>query len=103
MNSETKEQVEIKRIGKAFDNRIDAKRTLREVKLLCHMDHDIIIKTTDILWPPDKRKFEDDYVVCELMHTDRHQIILSSKALTHDHCQQYILPNYADFFNASKV
>ena len=40
MNSETKEEVAIKKIGNAFDNRIDAKRTLREIKLLTHMDHD---------------------------------------------------------------
>lgn len=39
-NSETKEEVAIKKIGNAFDNRIDAKRTLREIKLLSHMDHD---------------------------------------------------------------
>lgn len=39
-NSETREEVAIKKIGNAFDNRIDAKRTLREIKLLRHMDHD---------------------------------------------------------------
>lgn len=39
-NSETHEQVAIKKIGNAFDNIIDAKRTLREIKLLRHMDHD---------------------------------------------------------------
>lgn len=39
-NLETKDEVAIKKIGNAFDNRIDAKRTLREIKLLCHMDHD---------------------------------------------------------------
>lgn len=38
-NSETHEQVAIKKIGNAFDNIIDAKRTLREIKLLRHMDH----------------------------------------------------------------
>lgn len=40
VNSETREEVAIKKIGNAFDNRIDAKRTLREIKLLRHMDHD---------------------------------------------------------------
>lgn len=40
VNSETHEEVAIKKIGNAFDNRIDAKRTLREIKLLCHMDHE---------------------------------------------------------------
>lgn len=39
-NSETGEEVAIKKIGNAFGNIIDAKRTLREIKLLKHMDHD---------------------------------------------------------------
>lgn len=39
VNSETLEEVAIKKIGNAFDDIIDAKRTLREIKLLCHMDH----------------------------------------------------------------
>lgn len=39
-NSETGEEVAIKKIGNAFDNIIDAKRTLREIKLLKHMDHE---------------------------------------------------------------
>lgn len=30
----------IKRIANAFDNWVDAKRTLREIKLLTHMDHE---------------------------------------------------------------
>ncbi|RCV20604.1 hypothetical protein SETIT_4G069900v2 [Setaria italica] len=36
----TGEQVAIKKIANAFDNKIDAKRTLREIKLLRHMDHE---------------------------------------------------------------
>ncbi|XP_039058040.1 mitogen-activated protein kinase homolog MMK2-like isoform X2 [Hibiscus syriacus] len=40
VNSESREEVAIKKIGNAFDNRIDAKRTLREIKLLRHMDHE---------------------------------------------------------------
>ena len=40
LNAETREEVAIKKIGNAFDNRIDAKRTLREIKLLRHMDHE---------------------------------------------------------------
>lgn len=32
--------VAIKKISNAFDNIIDAKRTLREIKLLCHMNHE---------------------------------------------------------------
>lgn len=48
-NSETGEEVAIKKIGNAFDNIIDAKRTLREIKLLKHMDHENV-GTKMIFW-----------------------------------------------------
>ncbi|KAG9129594.1 hypothetical protein Leryth_014439 [Lithospermum erythrorhizon] len=87
LDSETKEEVAIKKIGNAFDNRIDAKRTLREIKLLTHMDHENVIKIKDVIPPPDKENFSDVYIVYELMDTDLHQIIQSSQKLTEDHCQ----------------
>ena len=40
MNSETNEMVAIKKIANAFDNYMDAKRTLREIKLMRHLDHE---------------------------------------------------------------
>ena len=40
MNGETGEEVAIKKIPNAFDNILVAKRTLREIKILRHMDHD---------------------------------------------------------------
>ncbi|CAL5334390.1 unnamed protein product [Camellia sinensis] len=89
-NSETKEEVAIKRIANAFDNRIDAKRTLREIKLLCHMDHENVIKIKDIIRPPEKDEFNDVYIAYELMDTDLHQIIRSSQELTDDHCQYFL-------------
>ncbi|CAI9105236.1 OLC1v1004118C1 [Oldenlandia corymbosa var. corymbosa] len=89
-NSETKEPVAIKKIGNAFDNRIDAKRTLREIKLLTHMDHENIIKIKDIIAPPEKDNFNEVYIVYELMDTDLHQIICSSQPLTEDHCQYFM-------------
>lgn len=49
-NAETKEEVAIKRIANAFDNRIDAKRTLREIKLLTHMDHENVGEAFDSFW-----------------------------------------------------
>ncbi|OVA00189.1 Protein kinase domain [Macleaya cordata] len=90
MNSETKEEVAIKKIGNAFDNRIDAKRTLREIKLLRHMDHENVIAIKDIIRPPQKETFNDVYIVYELMDTDLHQIIRSNQPLTDDHCQYFL-------------
>ncbi|KAH7286192.1 hypothetical protein KP509_33G062300 [Ceratopteris richardii] len=90
INSETGEEVAIKKIGNAFDNRIDAKRTLREIKLLRHLDHENIIAIRDIIRPPNREQFNDVYIVYELMDTDLHQIIRSNQPLTEDHCQYFL-------------
>ncbi|CAI5509525.1 unnamed protein product [Closterium sp. Naga37s-1] len=87
INSETQEEVAIKKIANAFDNRIDAKRTLREIKLLRHMDHENVVAIRDIIPPPARDTFNDVYIVYELMDTDLHQIIRSNQQLTEDHCQ----------------
>ncbi|KAL5229892.1 hypothetical protein ABZP36_028668 [Zizania latifolia] len=90
VNLENSEEVAIKKIGNAFDNHIDAKRTLREIKLLRHMDHENIIAIKDIIRPPRRDNFNDVYLVSELMDTDLHQIIRSNQPLTDDHCQYFL-------------
>ncbi|KAK4262799.1 hypothetical protein QN277_028308 [Acacia crassicarpa] len=90
VNSDTHEEVAIKKIGNAFDNIIDAKRTLREIKLLRYMDHENIIAVKDIIRPPKKETFNDVYIVYELMDTDLQQIIRSDQSLTDDHCQYFL-------------
>ncbi|ESR52727.1 mitogen-activated protein kinase 4 [Citrus sinensis] len=90
VNSETREEVAIKKIGNAFDNIIDARRTLREIKLLRHMEHENVIAIKDIIRPPKKDTFNDVYIVYELMDTDLHQIIRSDQQLTDDHCQYFL-------------
>ncbi|KAF4392912.1 hypothetical protein G4B88_011907 [Cannabis sativa] len=89
-NAETNEEVAIKKIGNAFDNRIDAKRTLREIKLLRHMDHENVVSVKDIIRPPQRENFNDVYIVYELMDTDLHQIIRSHQSLTDDHCRYFL-------------
>jgi serine/threonine protein kinase len=56
LNSETGEQVAIKKIANAFDNKIDAKRTLREIKLLRHMDQENVSSLSFCHPPPPKKK-----------------------------------------------
>ncbi|KAJ3689642.1 hypothetical protein LUZ61_018806 [Rhynchospora tenuis] len=89
-NAETNEDVAVKKIGNAFENRIDAKRILREIKLLRHMDHENVIAIKDIVRPPQRENFNDVYIVTELMDTDLHQIIRSNQPLTDDHCQYFL-------------
>ncbi|KAK3227875.1 hypothetical protein Dsin_007737 [Dipteronia sinensis] len=89
VNAETHKQVAIKKIGNAFDNIIDAKRTLREIKLLRHMEHENVIAIKDLIRPPKMETFNDVYIVYELMDTDLQQIIRSDQKLTDDHCQYF--------------
>ncbi|KAH7688142.1 Mitogen-activated protein kinase protein [Dioscorea alata] len=87
LNSETGEQVAIKRILDAFDNILYAKRMLREVKLLRHMDHENVLATRDIIPPPQWELFNDVYIAYELMETNLHQIIHSNQRLSEEHIQ----------------
>ncbi|WOL18426.1 mitogen-activated protein kinase [Canna indica] len=89
INQETNEKVAIKKINNAFDNRVDALRTLRELKLLRHLQHENVIALKDIMMPPH-RTFRDVYLVYELMDTDLHQIIKSRQSLSNDHCQYFL-------------
>ncbi|XWS71774.1 hypothetical protein CRYUN_Cryun03dG0167600 [Craigia yunnanensis] len=90
LNSETNEMVAVKKIANAFDNHMDAKRTLREIKLLRHLDHENVIGIRDVIPPPLRREFTDVYIATELMDTDLHQIIRSNQSLSEEHCQ-YLL------------
>jgi len=82
--------VAIKKIGRAFEHAIDARRTIREVKILREMKHDNIITLLDILPPMDLESFNDYYVVYQFMETDLHQIIRSKQELSEDHLQYFL-------------
>lgn len=108
VNKETNLEVASKKIGGAFDNRIDAKRTLRKIKhgsskcklrallpfyalksseLLFTSNTCLIISIKGSIRPPRREAFSDVYIVYELMDRDLHKIIRSDQALTDDHCQ----------------
>jgi len=61
-------QVAIKRISRVFQDLIDAKRILREIKLLRHLGrHDNIIEICDIMTgPPDTEDFHTLYIVMQV-------------------------------------
>ncbi|KAG0493015.1 hypothetical protein HPP92_006413 [Vanilla planifolia] len=90
VNRETNEKVAIKKIHNVFDNRIDALRTLRELKLLRHLRHENVIALKDIMMPSNRRNFKDVYLVYELMDTDLQRIIKSRQQLSNDHLQFFL-------------
>jgi len=90
-NVKTGELVAIKKIHNAFENLRDAKRILREIKLLRHFNHENILGLKDILKPNQPRdRFNEVYIVTELMDTDLHQIIQSSQPLSNEHIQYFV-------------
>lgn len=81
----------IKKISRAFEDPVDAKRILREIKLMKRFSHENIIRILDIIPPPQNaEEFEDVYIVQDLMETDLHRIIYSKQPLTIDHIQYFI-------------
>lgn len=89
-NTANKEKVAIKKITNAFSHVMDARRTLREVKLLRHLKHVNVMAIRDIMLPVSLSNFSDLYVVSELMDTDLHQIIRSAQPLSDDHFQYFL-------------
>jgi len=84
-------QVAIKKISRAFEDPVDAKRILREIKLMKMFNHENVIRVLDIVPPaPLCEEFEDIYIVQDLMETDLHRIIYSKQPLSIDHIQYFV-------------
>ena len=63
-------KVAIKKVPKAFDDLVDAKRILREIKLLRHFRHENIVGLRDLIGQVQGEEFEDIYIVLDFMETD---------------------------------
>ncbi|CAK4086067.1 unnamed protein product [Aphanomyces euteiches] len=77
--------VAIKNIPKTFDDLVDAKRIVREIRLMRHLVHPHIVQVLDVMRPPALAKFEDTYIVTDLMETDLHRVIQSRERLDAQH------------------
>lgn len=89
IDTDSNKKVAIKKIPKAFDDLVDAKRILREVKMLHHFQHENIVGLHDVV-DPAPGPFEDIYIVLDFMETDLHKIIYSKNKLTDEHIQYFI-------------
>lgn len=72
-------KVAIKKVPNAFEDLIDAKRILREIKLLKYFDHENIISLLDAPRPEARTGYNDIYIVTDLMETDLHRVIYSKQ------------------------
>ena len=72
MDNRYNRKVAIKKCTNAFEDVIDGKRILREIKLLQHFDHENVCGLLDMIPPSDVSKFNDVYLV--LNYYNHHQI-----------------------------
>lgn len=88
----TGRRVAIKKIANVFSDLVDAKRILREIKLLRHFgSHENIVQVKDIITvPPNTIDFSDVYIVTNLMESDLDRIITSRQTLTNQHHQYFL-------------
>jgi len=88
INKKTGKQVAIKKNKGVFQQLSDAKRILREVKLLSFFDHDDVVGLIDVIVPDEDKMetFEDVYLVLQKMEMNLAKIIRGVK-LTNRHLQ----------------
>ncbi|GBG24548.1 Mitogen-activated protein kinase 1 [Hondaea fermentalgiana] len=88
----TGNKVAIKKVSDMFADLVDAKRILREIKLLKHLgDHENVIGLVDIsVMPPHTLDFKDIYIVTELFECDLDRIVSSSQPLSDQHAQYFL-------------
>ncbi|GMS83265.1 hypothetical protein PENTCL1PPCAC_5440 [Pristionchus entomophagus] len=83
-------QVAIKKIPMAFLAASLARRSLREVRILKHIQHENIISLIDVFTASSFNAQRDIYIVMNLMETDLHQIIHSKQALHEQHYEYFL-------------
>ena len=83
-------KVAIKKIPNTFEDLVDAKRIVREIRLLRHFDHDNVIRVVNLFTPQPHTHFDDVYIVSDLMETDLHRVIYSRQRLTPEHIQFFL-------------
>jgi len=88
----TKQTVAIKKNKGVFQELTDAKRILREIKLLIHFEHDDIIDLHSVIIPSEEEvdSFDDVYLVMTRMETTLAKVIKSKQKLTDRHYQFFI-------------
>ena len=86
-DNRTRWKYAIKKNRDVFNNVADARRILRELKLMIHMKHDNIMNLIGCI-PPERwdiQTFEEVYLIMNKCDTTLKRVIRSRQALTEDH------------------
>ena len=89
----TNKPIAVKKVQGLFKDTGDAKRILREIKLLKHLNHGCILNLTDLLPPTETSTMSDFnnlYIITELLHADLASVIKSSQQLSDEHIAYFV-------------
>jgi serine/threonine protein kinase len=89
VDARTSDTVAIKKAGNLFEDLVDGRRVLRELKVLRHLRHPNVLKLHTVL-PATMTKFNDVYMVTNVMDADLSHIIRSKQRLVDGHVR-YVL------------
>ena len=81
------EKVAIKKISNCFVQATEAKRILRELRILRHLSHANIIRIRDVLDPCSEANFTDLWVVFDFVDLDLRKLIASPQNISVAHVQ----------------
>ncbi|CAE7411790.1 MPK2 [Symbiodinium pilosum] len=87
--TETGREYAVKKVERVFDHPVLALRTLREVRLLAHLQHPNLLHLHELVL--DGPDFQDAYLCLERMDGDLHVLIHGSKNYLSDHQVQCVL------------
>lgn len=91
LDTRTGDRVAVKRIKRVLDSAAMATRILRELKFLRHLSrHENVISVRDVLIPGERDRFNDVFVVFELMPTDLGRLLRSKTLLTEQHTKFFL-------------
>ena len=81
------DKVAIKKISNCFVQATEAKRILRELRILRHLSHANIIRIRDVLDPVSESSFSDLWVVFDFVDLDLRKLIASPQTISVAHVQ----------------
>lgn len=90
VDEEAGTQVAIKKVRNAFDDTTDAKRILREIRLMRSLKHQCVLGLYDLVRPSSLEHFNDVYIVTTRMDQDLQSIVFSKTPLSEDQTQWII-------------
>ena len=80
----------IKRLNFIFSSPLQAKRTLREIRLLTTINHPNIVNLHQIIIPDDYSHFDTLCLVTDLMETDLYRLLKNGQKLVLEHHRYFV-------------